>query len=40
MRFPDVSLSLPAWVEELAEPGAVYSDDRGPDEDSWSSSRG
>ncbi len=25
MSFPEVNLSLPAWVEELVEPGAVYS---------------
>lgn len=24
MRFPVVSISLPAWIEELVEPGAVY----------------
>ncbi len=24
MRFPEVRLSLPAWIEELVEPGAVY----------------
>ena len=24
MSFPEVNLSLPAWVEELTEPGAVY----------------
>lgn len=24
MRFPVVSISLPGWVEELVEPGAVY----------------
>lgn len=25
MSFPEVNLSLPAWVEELVEPGAIYS---------------
>ncbi len=24
MRFPEVRLSLPAWIEELVEPGTVY----------------
>ena len=24
MRFPEVSLSLPGWVEELVEPGATF----------------
>ena len=24
MRFPEVSLNLPAWIEDLTEPGAIY----------------